>query len=323
MVEFGSKTEGNAIVRHFSDQVRGRTFLITGPSPGGMGAETVISLARASPAMIILVGRSKQKCQPVIEEIEEIDSSIRVKFFVADLASLESVQNAAQAILDDDSILKIDVMINNAAIMMCPYQKTVNGFELQFASCHLGHFVLTNRLMPKILAESSAKRVVNVSSSGNKLSDIRWTDPGFEEPGSYSPVEAYGQAKTANILFSIGLNKRLGQMGLHAYALHPGAVLTNLGIYLTPEIRAEAIEKTFGNINPVNIQRKTLQQGCSTALRAALDPDLPKEDGVFLEDCCLTTPSESLFLATYAVDANSAEHLWKMSEEMISQKFSY
>ncbi|UKZ76857.1 hypothetical protein TrVFT333_004572 [Trichoderma virens FT-333] len=320
MVEFGSKTEGNAIVRHFSDQVRGRTFLITGPSPGGMGAETVISLARASPAMIILVGRSKQKCQPVIEEIEEIDSSIRVKFFVADLASLESVQNAAQAILDDDSILKIDVMINNAAIMMCPYQKTVNGFELQFASCHLGHFVLTNRLMPKILAESSAKRVVNVSSSGNKLSDIRWTDPGFEEPGSYSPVEAYGQAKTANILFP---SASISDWDKWAYMHTLWAVLTNLGIYLTPEIRAEAIEKTFGNINPVNIQRKTLQQGCSTALRAALDPDLPKEDGVFLEDCCLTTPSESLFLATYAVDANSAEHLWKMSEEMISQKFSY
>ena len=294
--------------------------LITGPSVNGIGAETAISLAHGAPAILILLGRSLQKIEPVISTIQSINSSIRVKFVETDLASLASVRKAAQSILDDPEIEHIDVIINNAAIMFCPYEKTVDGFELQFASGHLGHFVLTNYLMPKILAAGPDSRIVNVSSSGNKLGSINWEDPNFTVEGSYTPLKGYGQAKTANILFSVALNKRLAGKGVHSYALHPGSVATGLQRHLDKDIADAASAIVLGD-SSARTQRKTLQQGCSTTLRAALDPDLPRQEGVFLADCELVT--ESFWLAPWSTDPQSAERLWKLSEDLVGENFEY
>jgi NAD(P)-dependent dehydrogenase (short-subunit alcohol dehydrogenase family) len=197
--------------------------LITGPSKDSIGAETAVTLAHGSPASYLLLGRALNRIQPVIEEIKKIDPSIIVKFYQVDLESLASVRSVAQTILDDSSISKIDVMVNNAGIMASPYEKTKDGLEMQFGVNHISHFLLTNLLMPKILAAGPGARIVNISSYGNIMSDIRYDDPGFHDGETYNPWLAYGQSKTANILMAVSLNEKLGKKGVRAYALNPGS----------------------------------------------------------------------------------------------------
>lgn len=199
--------------------------------------------------------------------------------------------------------------------MASPFSLTPEGFESQLASDHLGHFVLTNHLMPKILKattlpSSSPVRIVNVSSIGNRVAGIRWTDPNFAEPNSYGEWEAYGQAKTANVLFTIALNARFARAGyrpekIRAYALHPGSIATGLQKYVTPELAAEGAIKVFGSTDVLSYKRKTLQEGCATTLRAALDPGLVQEEGVYLKDCQLTTDEN--FISPWASNEADAE----------------
>ncbi|KAH8911423.1 NAD(P)-binding protein [Coniochaeta sp. PMI_546] len=323
--KYGPDTNGLELVHQFSDQVKGRIFLITGPSNGGIGGETAISIAAGQPAILILLGRSKSRAQPVLDAVAAKSPSTLVKFVEVDLSLLSSVRAAAATILSDPDIPHIDVVINNAAIMASPFQRTAEGFEMQFAAGHLGHFVLTNRLMPKILAGTAPGRVVNVSSVGNRICSIRWVDPNWTEEGAYDPWDAYGQTKTANILFTIALNRRLAGKGypaekIKAYALHPGSISTNLQVHIqSPESVASAIKKTFhGQPNPVTRQ-KTLQQGCATTLRAALDPELTSQDGVWLVDAELST--DPTWIESWSLDEDDAERLWKLSEELVGEKF--
>lgn len=164
MASHGFSTEGTKIVSSFSSNVKGRTFLITGPSKGGIGAEAAISLAHGSPSIIILLGRSLAKIQPTIDSVHSLNPSIVTKFVSIKLDSLSSVRDAANTILGDPSITHIEVMINNAAIMACPYGVTMDRFEIQFATNHLSHFLLTNLLTPKILPAGPDARIINVSS---------------------------------------------------------------------------------------------------------------------------------------------------------------
>ncbi|KAI1762079.1 NAD(P)-binding protein [Hypoxylon sp. FL1150] len=344
MATYTRETEGLTLVHKFADQVKGRTcksnlcsptrnspeylqplVLLTGPTPGGIGAETLLSLAAESPALLILVGRSQTKAQATIDAIKKVNASVKTKFVEADLASLRSVRAAAQAILADAEIARIDVVVNNAAVMATPFRLTEDGLELQLHANHLGHFVLTNTIAPKIRAAGPGARVVNVSSSGHRLSGVRFEDPNWARPGSYSEMDAYGQSKTANVLFATALNRR----GVRAYALHPGGIMTNLQDHVKamPADKAaalfeEASQRAMGR--PIEEQRKvdpwkTLQQGCGTTIRAALDPDLVKEEGVYLVDTNLTTDPQHV--KEWATDPELAEKLWKLSEELVGQKF--
>ncbi|KAI0109920.1 NAD(P)-binding protein [Daldinia grandis] len=329
MATYDRNTEGLALVHKFADQVKGRTFLLTGPSPGGIGAETVTSLATESPALLILVGRSQEKTQTVIDAIKKVNPSVKTKFVQADFSSLKSVRKAAQTILDDPEITKIDVVINNAAVMATPFELTEDKLELQLQSNHLGHFVLTNKILPKIIAAGPGARVVNLTSSGHRYAGVRFEDPNFKEPGSYAEFVSYGQSKSANILYAVGLNKRLSSRGIHAFAVHPGSIQTNLQYYVQQmdgahlaSIMEEAVQKIAGTTlaeyraaDPY----KTLQQGCGTTLRAALDPDLVKEEGVFLKNTNLSTDPKDV--RGWATDPELAEKLWKLSEELVGEKF--
>lgn len=152
--------------------------LITGPSQGGLGAETALSLAAASPALIILAGRSLSKIQPVIDEIKSLQPAVATRFIPLDLGSQVSVRESAANI--NASVEKIDYLINNAAIMSCPFSKTVDGIESQFGTNHIGHFLLTNLILCKILAAGEGARIINVSSSAHNQSDVRFDDWNFE-----------------------------------------------------------------------------------------------------------------------------------------------
>ncbi|TAQ85341.1 hypothetical protein B7494_g6332 [Chlorociboria aeruginascens] len=313
MAQYGFSTDGKTIVSDFSSEVKDRTFLITGPSEGGIGAETAISLAHASPATIILVGRTISKIQSTIDAIKTIDPSVRTIFIPVELSSLSSVRTAANKILSDSSIPKIDVMINNAAIMACPYSLSEDGYELQFATNYLSHFLLTNLLMPKLIL-SPSPRVVNVSSMGHEFSGVL-PDPGFNSGASYSPWVAYGQSKTGNILFTVNINRKLKSKGVKSFALHPGSIVSGLQKYIDEESRQAALARlaSSGRAPP---ERKTLQQGCSTTLRAALDPNLKQEEQYY--DNCQPSAAQP-----WALDPKEADRVWALSEEMVGQKFEY
>ncbi|KAI1770722.1 NAD(P)-binding protein [Hypoxylon cercidicola] len=329
MATYTRETEGLTLVHKFADQVKGRTFLLTGPTPGGIGAETVISLAAESPALLILVGRSQAKAQATKDAIKKVNAGVKTKFVEADLASLRSVRAAARAILEDGEIAKIDVVINNAAVMATPFQLTEDGLELQLQANHLGHFVLTNTIMPKVLAAGPGARLVLLSSSGHRICGVRFEDPNYARPGSYSEMDGYGQSKTAKVLYAVALNRRLAARGVRAYAVHPGGIMTNLQGYVKqmPAERAAALfeaasQKAMGRSIAEQRQAdpwKTLQQGCGTMIRAALDPDLVREEGVYMTDTVLTTDPK--YVREYATDPELAERLWKLSEELVGEKF--
>ncbi|KAL3420042.1 short-chain dehydrogenase reductase family [Phlyctema vagabunda] len=326
MSQYAWGTEGKTIVSDFSDQVQNRTFLITGPSQGGLGAETALSLAHSSPSQIILLGRSWIKIQPTIDGIHAINPAIITKFFPIELASLKSVRSTAQAVLDDPDIPHIDVIINNAAVMANPYTVTEDGFESQFATNHLSHFLLTNLLLPKVVAAGPKARIVNVSSWGHAFSDIQWDDVGFHAGKTYTPWEGYGQSKTANILFAVELNERLKKNGdIRAFALHPGRIETNLTVHLSvaPEQYTTVMEKwaAIGKPPMGADQSKSLQAGCSTTLRAALDPTLLEQDDIYLHDCQVTT--DPVEVSGFALDKESAKKLWTLSEDMVGERFHY
>lgn len=292
--------------------------MITGPSEGSIGAETAISLARAGPKQLLLLGRNKSKIDPTINAISAIDKNIDVKFFQVDLSSLESVRAVANAIRSDPAVTTINVIINNAGVMACPYQKSADGVEYQFAANHLGHFVLDNLLLPKLRASGPHARIVNISSWGHAFSNVRFDDVNFNDGKDYLPQNGYGQSKTANVLHAAGLNKRLSGTNIRAYALHPGGIASGLQKYVTPELIKAAVDhwETVGRPMP---GRKTLQQGCATHLVAALDPSLEERPEIYLQDCQLTSDPADVY--PYCLDPAGAEKLWELSEKLSGQKF--
>ncbi|ODQ68712.1 hypothetical protein LIPSTDRAFT_322673 [Lipomyces starkeyi NRRL Y-11557] len=186
-----SSSTGEELVRAFQDRVRGRTFLITGPSANGIGEATAIALASspAPPSVIILAGRSQSKTSSVIETIKEINPTISVIFVHLDLSSRTSIETAATTILEDVKVNKIDVLINNAGIMACPYTpldwsgigETI--LESQFVVNYVGVFLFTNLILQKVRKAAPGARIINVSSSGHRFSGIRWDDIGFKVRG--------------------------------------------------------------------------------------------------------------------------------------------
>ncbi|KAI1180690.1 putative retinol dehydrogenase 12 [Nemania sp. FL0916] len=330
MATYTRHTNGLELVHKFANLVKDRLFLITGPTPGGLGAEMAITLAAEGPTMILLVGRSQAKAQATIDAIKDVNADVKVKFVEAELSSLKSVRAAAQTILDDPEVPKIDVVINNAAVMASPQMKTEDKLDWQFGINHLSHFVLTNKIMPKILAAGQGARIVNVSSSGHRFDGVRFEDPNFTEPGSYKEFGSYGQAKTANILYTVELNKRLASRGVHAYAPTPGSVQTNLQDYVKAlgEKAMDLYEEAAQKINGISIAEsyarqppKTLQEGIAPLIRAGIDPDLVKETGIYVdEDTNLST--DPSIVKPWATDPELAEKCWKLSEELVGEKFN-
>lgn len=307
------------MVAAFKERVQGKTIVITGPSAGGIGSETAVSLAKASPSLLILAGRSESKIAPVIARIAESSPGVNVQFISLDLGSLKSVRNAAAEI--NAKVSKIDLLINNAAIMASPYAKSEDGIESQFATNHIGHFLLTKLLMDKILAAGPGSRIVNVSSSAALRGTIRYDDYNFQDGAAYDPWLGYSQAKISNIVFSRALARKLKSRGIFSYSLHPGSIISNLQVHMNaaPGGREGAIAKAKAAAEkagqkfemPVD---KTLQQGCSTTLVAALDPTIEPQTGAYLWDCNLREEQPW-------TEEEDQEKLWGLSERLIGEKF--
>ncbi|GAA5860653.1 hypothetical protein JCM3774_006241 [Rhodotorula dairenensis] len=302
-LEFGFDSTSDEVAVHYAPQIEGKTVLITGVSPNGLGAEAAAAIAQQKPKLLILAGRSSDKIAQTQKTLAELAPGIETKPLILDLASLKKARQAGEEV--ESWCLAIDVLINNAGVMaVAEREVTEDGYEVQFASNHLGPFVFTTTILPS-LKRAPAPRIVNVSSWGHHISPVIFDDINAEK--SYDKWARYGQSKTANILFAIGLAKR----GLCAVSLHPGAIRTELLRHLTREDElAMGFIKEDGSVGD-RFKFKNLKQGAATHIVAAFEPSLQDRGGIYLDDCQIQPDVEA-----YAVDHENAERLWTLSEEL-------
>ncbi|KZV94311.1 NAD(P)-binding protein [Exidia glandulosa HHB12029] len=308
--EFGPTTYNDEVVDSFADRVKGRVFLVTGPTPNGLGDAAARALARGHPAAILLVGRSPAKYAPVVDAIKVIDSNIVVRVYGIDFNSLASVRSGAQTILKENEENGIDVNINSAGVMGIGLRYTVDGIEEHFQTNHVGHFLLTNLLVP-LLKKSAEPRVVNVSSGAYAAGSGDYSDYNFKNR-EYTWLGGYAQGKLANVHFSQSLAKR----GIQSFSLHPGVIL---GTSLARDMPADQAETLVAASRERGMVFKELSQGASTALVAALDPKIAQQSGAVLEDCQIVANPAGAGVKK----EGAAEELWKLSERLVGQEFAF
>lgn len=288
----------------------GKTAIVTG-GYSGLGIETVAALAGAG-AQVIVPARRPEVAWAALAA-RGLDA---VEVQTLDLADLVSVHAFAEHFLATGRSL--DILINNAAIMAAPEARVGDGWESQFAINHLGHYVLTNLLWPA-LTDGTGARVVALSSTGHKLSGVRFDDPNFTE--GYDKWQAYGQAKTANSLFAVQLDARGADHGVRAFAVHPGGIMTELQRHLPREEMIAAGWMTEDGV--VNEQFKSTEQGAATSVWAATSPLLDGMGGVYCEDCDIAEPTVPGSASArvrgvnpHAIDPDAAARLWTLSAEL-------
>ena len=306
--------------------LKGKRILVTGVS-AGIGVETARSLA-AHGAHIIGAARDLKKAETATEQVRK-DAAANggsLELIELDLGNLKSVRAAADKLIAKGEPL--DIIIANAGVMATPFGKTADGFETQFATNHLGHFVFVNRIAPLL---RSGGRLVNLSSSGHRYSDVNLADPGFEST-PYDPFVAYGRSKTANILFAVEFDKRHRARGVRATAVHPGVIKTELARHVDParlENLIKQINETLKAEGKGPFQWKSLEQGAATSIWAAVKADADEVGGKYCENCHVAKPmvetaniaSVSEGVRPYALDPANAEALWKKSEELVGETF--
>ncbi len=299
--------------------LHGKNVMVTGAS-SGIGIETARALAAAG-ADVTLPVRNPEKGETVAAEIRATTSNKQVHVAELDLSDFASARHFAEAFIAAGKPLHL--LINNAAIMACPLTRSAEGYEAQFATNHLGHFLLTGQLAPALKA-GAPSRVVVLSSIGHRLSPIHFDDIHFAQR-AYDKWLAYGQAKTANALFAVELNRRLSPAGVTANAVHPGGIMTGLQQHLSQEeMNAMGWFDQDGKPHPVF---KTLAGGASTSIWAATAPELEGRGGLYLEDCNEGEPAVSEKRMSgyfpHAVDKEAAARLWKVSEAMVGEVFDF
>ncbi|KAM0254605.1 hypothetical protein ACHAQJ_006641 [Trichoderma viride] len=376
--EFSVHTTALTVAAAFPSIIAGKTILITGVNIKGLGYATAEAFASQKAELLILAGRNPAKLQECADALTKQYPGIKTRVLELDLSSQKGARAAAATLNSWTDIPAIDILVNNAGIMNVPTrQLNEDGIERHFATNHVGHFLFTNLIIGKLIAAAQkpgavkgATRVINVSSLGANYSPIRYSDINWEKVnGSLPPAEqpdylgfsrlwgldegvlkedsyivngAYGQSKTANVLFSLGLNERLyGKYGILSFSLHPGAIVTELGREVPPEEYKQRLErfKTMGMVF------KELSAGASTTLVAAVDPaltlptkrplasekDLAKmsqevkgEDGewegrgVYLNDCQIQENTKMWYTSW-----SQGEKLWAKSEEIVGEKFAF
>ncbi len=297
----------------------GKTAIVTGAS-AGLGFETTRALASHG-AHVVMAVREMKKGKSALEELKRLAPPGNFELCKLDLSSLESVRAFADEFLSRHQ--RLNILICNAGVMGTGFSITQDGFERQFGTNHLGHFVLTNRLAPALVAGAPA-RVIMLSAFLHALSDVNLEDPNFETT-PYRRFESYGQSKTANILFAVEFDRRFQDRGVRAFALHPGVILTDLSRYFSADNLQEMLAEVAKVPGGAKMKPKTLPQGTATSVWAATSPALNGKGGLYLEDCQIaetTDPDQAYGVRAYALDPESARKLWTLSEKMVGETFN-
>jgi NAD(P)-dependent dehydrogenase (short-subunit alcohol dehydrogenase family) len=350
--QFNHDTEALEVAAAFAQGIQGKNVLVTGVNQGGVGFTTAEAFASQHPAHLIIAGRNLSKIQDSINALKSQFPEVDYRPLQINLSSQQSVRTAAAELLSWTDVPTLDILVNSAGVMCLP-ERTLNedGIEMHFATNHIGHFLFTSLIMPKLIkaaegAPKGATRVINVSSASPMVSKMRWSDMKFEkinkdlptaeqpsyemhrlwgcpdpENKSYIPLEGYNNSKVANVLFGIGANKRLyDKHGVLTLAVHPGVIQTELG----RNMPQETLDTIAAFIAAGTTSYKTLGAGSSTSLVAALDPKLTVGEtkdgsenyGAYLVDCQISDRGHPL-----AVSSDEAEKLWKLSEELVKETF--
>jgi len=298
-----------------------KTILVTGVS-AGLGVETARALA-AHGAQVIGAARDLSKAHAATEQVRaQASRGGALRLVQLDLASLASVRRCANSLLADGK--PIDVIIANAGVMACPKSTTVDGFETQLGTNHLGHFVLVNRIASLLQPGS---RLVNLSSAGHRFADVDLDDPNFEH-SPYAEFIAYGRSKTANVLFAVEFDHRHKARGVRATALHPGVIHTELSRHMSPEVMQRLIADINANqpAGAAPVSWKSIAQGAATSVWAACVADAESIGARYCEDChvaeVVTEPGLRWGVRPYALDPQHAQALWRKSEEWVGERFA-
>jgi NAD(P)-dependent dehydrogenase (short-subunit alcohol dehydrogenase family) len=316
---FGAKSTTDEVLAGVD--LTGKRVLVTGVS-AGLGVETARALA-AHGAEVVGAARDLGKAKRATDAAGVAKDGGSLELVELDLANLASVRRAADALNADGR--PFDLVIANAGVMATPFGHTADGFETQFGTNHLGHFVFLNRIAPLI---KDGGRLVNLSSAGHRYSDVNLDDPGFETT-EYAPFVAYGRSKTANILFAVEFDRRHKGRGVRATAVHPGGIQTELGRYMTPE----TIQQLMDNINATQaasggpqFEWKTIPQGAATSCWAGVVAPADAVGAHYCEDCHVAHVVDADAevregVRSYALDPDHAKALWAKSEAMVGERF--
>lgn len=313
MSEFTAESTTDEVIQGVS--LAGRTAVVTGAS-SGLGVETARVLAGAG-ARVLLVARNPTKLERALSGLRRGNPGDLFDTALMDLSNLDSVRSAAADVRA--RYPEIHLLINNAGIMACPLARTAQGFEMQFGTNHLGHFLFTTALLPSLLAAARnselASRVVCLSSAAHRLGAFNFEDPHYRQR-EYNKWIAYGESKTANALFALELDRRYRDRGIRAFSVHPGVIDTELGRHLSQEDR-DALMATVPSGE--EFVRKSLEQGAATTVWAATAPALEQRGGEYLEDCHIAAPGRPgsrIGVQDYAANPDLAERLWNLSEQL-------
>jgi NAD(P)-dependent dehydrogenase (short-subunit alcohol dehydrogenase family) len=317
--QFGAQSTTDDVLKGVN--LAGKRILVTGAS-AGLGVETARALA-AHGAQVTGAARDLAKAERATQEVRaQAANGGGLELVELDLANLTSVRACADALVADGR--PFDMIIANAGVMACPKGVTADGFETQFGTNHLGHFTFVNRIASLL---KDGGRLVNLSSSGHRFSDVDLNDPNFEHT-KYDEFGAYGRSKTANVLFAVEFDRRHRGRGVRGAAVHPGGIQTELGRYMTPEV----IQRMIENINAARpggaaaFEWKTIPQGAATSVWAACVASADEVGGRYCEDCHVAevVDADNLLMGgvrPYAVDPERAKALWAKSEEMVGERF--
>ncbi|KAL6871287.1 NAD(P)-binding protein [Trichoderma novae-zelandiae] len=319
---YKNEITGAELVAEYAPIIKGKTILTTGVSPNGLGAHYVETIAAAQPRLLILAGRDPTKVHQTAERIGKAHPDVRTRVLRLDLSSFAAVRKAAAEVNSWDDVPAIDVLMNNAGIMAVPYSICEDGYESQLTCNHLGPFLFTNLILDKLLA-STDKRVVNVSSGGHWFSAIRHADINYDGGETYEKWNAYGQSKTASVLFAISLAKRLGARGVLAYSLNPGAILTNLAGHLdfAPGGDLDSLARISRlTASPFGWMDKEIlshDRGVATHIFASFDPVLKDHNGKYLLEKARVADYYVDPVHAHAISEIEADKLWELSVKAV------
>lgn len=315
-MKFDASFTAESVAKTLSDDIKGKTVIITGVTKNGYGAEVARVLALVG-ANVILASRELNSIEETAEIIREQAPNANLRYLAFDLASQQAIRSAAAEVLNYPD--PVDVLILNAGIMAPPFQKTTEGIESQFAVNHISGFLFTNLIMPKLL-ESRNPRVVVISSLGHTWGQMRFDDYNFQNGEVYDSWAAYGQSKTANMLFAVELAQRFKNTKLTAFSVQPSGAITGLQKHMTREDYAKFLHGFHPDGRPKGNWARSVGEGSASHIVAGFDPSIRDRSGSCLIDCQVVTDPNQVH--PHATDRESAKKLWELSEKLVGQTFN-